>query len=148
MALQGWQRAYETGVDAMDQQHRQLFVLLERLHGTFQGAGEGAEEVEEVLAALLDYAKVHFRDEEDLMRRHFFPGLAEHIAQHGELVEQLVLKVGRFREGQLTPMQLAIFLRDWIVHHMIEEDHKYGDFIRARRGKGLAAPARPAKRSG
>jgi len=89
--------------------------------------------MEGILAELLGYARTHFHDEEDLMRRHFYPQLREHILLHGELAEQLVQHIDEFRYGTLPPLKLALFLRHWIVDHIQHADHAYGEFIMKRK---------------
>lgn len=134
MSTTGWRPEYSTGVAAMDQQHRQLFVMLENLHASMQSGRRSARKAtEDSLAGLLDYAQTHFHDEEELMRRFLYPGLPEHIRQHGELVDKLVAKVKRFEDHSLTTTRLALFIRDWIVQHLIEEDLKYGAYFKKRK---------------
>jgi len=139
MSTTGWTPEYATGIEAMDRQHMRLFELLEQLYRAIkEGRNEAEEQTAEVLGALLEYARIHFRNEEGLMRRNFYPALQEHIDLHGELVRSLAERVEQFKHGRVVPLKLAIFIRDWIIHHMLEEDHKYGEFIRARRRRGAS----------
>jgi hemerythrin-like metal-binding protein len=45
-------------------------------------AGRGKEVLRSVLAQLAEYTKVHFGHEEELLRMHGFPGLADHLKLH------------------------------------------------------------------
>ncbi|MFA7331872.1 MAG: bacteriohemerythrin [Candidatus Delongbacteria bacterium] len=134
----GWLPAYDTGVEAMDKQHHRLLEMLNELSAAIHsGKGNAEGAVWTTINQLFDYAKVHFHDEEEFMRRYFYPGLQEHIVQHGILVEKLVEQLEQFKHGKLPPVKLGMFLRDWIVKHMVEEDQKYGAFY-AKRKRSLS----------
>lgn len=131
-----WRPEYNTGISAMDSQHHKLVELLDLLHGKISHTpSDDQMDLDFVLNELLYYAKVHFHDEEELMRRYFYPGVNDHIIKHGELVSQLIENVTAYGHGSLSSVKLACFIKGWIINHIIEEDKKYGNYLFEKRGK-------------
>ncbi|MDP2362055.1 MAG: bacteriohemerythrin [bacterium] len=133
MAQAGWKAEYATGIQQIDEQHQRLFELLEQLYDAIhQGQGRAESQERSVLEALVLYARTHFRCEEDLMRRHFYPGVTAHVEEHGKLVISLAEQVDLYKRGRLAPLKLALFIRDWIVNHMLDDDQRAGAHLRSR----------------
>ena len=42
-----------------------------------------------ILSELVAHTKTHFKAEEDAMRRHGYPGLADHQRQHSDLIQKV-----------------------------------------------------------
>jgi len=63
-----WNENFETGVPAIDAQHRQLVELLNRLASQV-AAGASADELDKILDELTDYAVYHFETEEALSQQ-------------------------------------------------------------------------------
>lgn len=78
-----WKNEYEVGVAGIDEQHRRLFDMLDKLTQPDQDIRHT-----EMLIALGAYINEHFAYEEGLMRKHSYPRLADHVTQHQELVAQ------------------------------------------------------------
>jgi hemerythrin len=124
-----WNRACNVGVRAMDDQHaimmdtmNELRLLLER----------GAKQVQadELLNKLIEFTRVHFWTEEQLMEQHGFPGLAGHRAEHQRLMAQLQKSVHRLQRGEAGQMSdLLCFLHDWFIDHVEGLDQEYGPWL-------------------
>ncbi len=131
-----WRLEYNTGVSSMDLQHHKLVELLDLLHKKIgHTQNDYHTDLDYILNELLCYAKVHFHDEEELLKRFFYPGIQDHIAKHGELVAQLADNVEAYGNGNLSAVKLACFVKNWILNHIIEEDKKYGIFLLEKWGK-------------
>ena len=119
-----WKAEFDTGIDAVDEQHRQIVDLINRL-GTVVVDGRDLDSViDPVLGELTDYAFNHFSEEEDLMedrgvdRRH----IEHHQLEHSKFIEQ-VEKIWDSRSAQQNPVTvLTDFLSSWLASHILEED--------------------------
>jgi len=133
MALIEWSENYSVGVASLDEQHKRLVELINRLHQAMLD-GQGRSVVHEILDALIDYTKVHFSTEEKLMESHGYPDLEAQRAQHTDLVRQVAEFQEKEKSGRLTlSMELISFLRDgWLVKHIVASDKRYGPFFREK----------------
>ncbi len=124
-----WRDEYTLGVSAIDEQHRGLFRSADRLHQALL-VGEGKAGVEELLAALLEYVRVHFADEERLMRSVGYPGYAAHHAEHRQLDAGVAAFQARREAGDiLITIRLLTFLGQWLSGHVIGSDRAIADWM-------------------
>ena len=130
MTLALWSPAYETGHADVDEQHQQLFRMINELQEAIHH-GHGRDVMGPVLQRLSAYTLEHFTTEEGLMRTTCYPGYAAHKAKHDELARQVNELLVRFSEGYLTiPATLSRFLADWLRHHIKEEDLEFVAWLR------------------
>lgn len=131
MPFAEWMPRLEVQVEALDSQHRTLFDGINRLWDAYQT--EDGPELLAVFAFLSDYADRHFQDEEDLMGR---AGYAERET-HRMLHQDFRARIQAFGErlGQ-APHSVALdllgYLRDWLVHHIGQEDRRLGAFLHSK----------------
>lgn len=136
-----WDDRFVTGLAAVDQQHRHLVDMVNRLGDLrVQGAADQAE-LERMFGDLAQYALYHFAEEERLMAetgvdaRHAQP----HILHHQEFVQQVTL-MWRNRDGAAdSQSMLHDFLAAWLTVHILGEDQIMGRAIkRIREGADCA----------
>jgi hemerythrin len=134
MALIVWDPRLETGHGTIDEQHRSMAEILNRLHGAMK-QGKGRAEVGGILVFLKDYTINHFAMEEQLMDLHHFSGAAQHKQIHAELVGQVADLVDRFEQGSAAlTLPVMTFLEDWLVKHIQGEDFR---FVLELRGQNI-----------
>ena len=116
----------------MDDQHAVLMDTLNDLRLALV-RGLGREQVSEGLERLIEFTRMHFASEEQLLEQHGFPAIAEHRGAHQKLLGQLedaALRAQYHDEIHLT--SLLTFLRDWYTTHVEDYDQKYGAWLNAR----------------
>jgi len=79
-----WDKTLETGIQKVDEQHKELFRRIELLTDT-----KNAKRTYEMLEFLEEYVHVHFRDEEALQAQSGYPKAAQHSAYHAAFVETI-----------------------------------------------------------
>lgn len=128
------------GIPAMDSQHRELLRLVEQLESALH-EGLQQQAVCGLFEQLLRSTRVHFRDEEGLMRAAGFYGLKVHCQAHQDLLARAQILKDQFDAGDsmLTPSVIS-FLKRWLVEHMQGADREYARVLRAA-SKNSAAPA-------
>jgi hemerythrin-like metal-binding protein len=126
MAFVAWEQRFSVGNTQIDSQHRQLFDLVNELHNSLlRGAGPGI--LHSILEKLLAYTHLHFNTEERIMLSTGYPDFAEHKAEHDRLAAQVLEYVEGLKSGRLTlTTRVSYFLRDWLLHHILESDRDIG----------------------
>ncbi len=87
----------ETGITAIDDDHRQLVRHINEL-GQAMRRGEGRTRIGELLGFLREDADKHFAAEEKLMEDAGFPGVQEHRARHEQFRRDLKTYEDAFAE--------------------------------------------------
>lgn len=132
MTLLSWSHACTVGVRAMDDQHGILMDTMNELRlATVRGSGR--EQVSEVLDRLIEFTRMHFWSEEQLLEQHRFPGLAEHRVEHQRILAQILQSAHRVQHGEKMQMRpLLGFLRDSYAEHIEGMDREYGPWLNGR----------------
>ncbi len=132
MAFLIWDNQFSLNVKKIDEQHKHLFDLLNKLHDVVV---EGAEQslLAHILDELIEYTVYHFGTEEKLFAEHQYPEYTMHKREHDDLTRQVVKFQRTFREGSATiSFELLDFLRRWLTKHTLGTDRKYAAFMNAR----------------
>lgn len=126
MALVEWNEQLSVGVLEMDTQHKRLIEMINRLHGAM-AKGEGAAVLKTIVNELVTYTKVHFASEERLLASRQYPALAVHKQLHEHFTAKVVEMQEKIQAGKMvTSVGVGNFLQDWLVHHIQQEDKRYG----------------------
>jgi hemerythrin len=131
MELLNWSDQYSVGVKQMDDQHRTLVGILNKLYDAMMNHC-AIEVTEPLVIQLVQYTQTHFADEEALMAATDFPELKEHREQHRRLIERVQSEVSHAaRKDLFQPVQLLHFLKEWLTIHILQEDKLYGPWIQS-----------------
>ena len=124
-----WKDDFRTGIEEMDKHHKKFFDYLTQLEEA-AGGSKGKEVIERGLKLADDYIKYHFTEEEKLLKIIGFPGLAHQTKEHKFFVSQINELRDKYTKGDaFLPISTLAFLRDWFLHHILEEDKKYGEYL-------------------
>jgi hemerythrin-like metal-binding protein len=119
-----WEDRLLIGITSIDEQHKQLVLMLARLQNGVK-EGHADEAIAKTLRDLVDYTKKHFSDEEALMLKQKFPELEYHKKLHYDLTEELVGILQEMKKGRdISGEELINFLRHWLFDHILKEDKK------------------------
>jgi len=129
MALIDWSDELELGIASIDEQHKTLVKIVNDFH---QGLANGCarESIDNVLRQLFHYIHTHFTYEEKLLEKHAYPYTEQHRQKHNELIKQAETLRDKLTEGRIMiGMDILSFLKGWILHHILEEDKAYVNFL-------------------
>lgn len=116
---------YSVGVQEMDDEHKILIGIMNRLYNRNAG-GAPIEELNKIIDELVNFTKKHFTDEEDYMQKMNYPELRTHHALHLDLFRELQRHIDEFREGQMQIRRNFFdFLTAWLAAHIIGVDKRY-----------------------
>ena len=126
-----WDPDYSLGIDAMDEDHRKLVELINELTVGLTSE-RPARHPELTLEALARQAQNHFANEERLMRKHHYPEMLQHKAEHAKLMGQVQTLHAAVRAGRMAlSKELVTFLEHWVVSHMMGMDKSLAAFLAA-----------------
>lgn len=126
MAFFHWNTRLETGNSRVDEQHKRLFSLTNRISEAVGGQAP-LPEVSDLVAELVEYAQVHFSDEEKLMATSSLPFEAQgrHIAAHRNFIERVGVIAAKTDLSQTQATgEFLDFLVNWLVTHILKMDHQ------------------------
>lgn len=114
---------YLTGVDEVDDEHRELLGLGNRVYLLSRNDDVTADQVFAALEDLTEHARAHFATEERLMDDVGFPGAAQHRTIHGRMLDYLAEMADLVPASPLTvAIKLEKFFGSWFVWHMQRDD--------------------------
>lgn len=125
-----WDLQYAIGNPTIDGQHRELLERIQRLMAA-SSSGGGSKPFQEALQFLVKYVEEHFRDEEGIMGKANYPGLAVHLEQHAgfrKQVEEWTRDPGKL-ENPENQQAFVSFVLDWLIKHILIEDKKVGQHL-------------------
>jgi hemerythrin len=120
-----WQDDYEIGHATVDAQHKQLFDLANKI----VEAGN-SEALTHLFALFYKHVREHFEAEERLMKRYRYPGYAQHVATHNQMLDKLndISQTIYNKQWQLADIKL--FVSQWVLVHILEEDKLLGEYLK------------------
>jgi hemerythrin len=129
----GWRDSLAIGVEAIDNQHKELLLRFDRLLNACH-AGQGIEELKKLQEFLGEYVHTHFSDEEALQRQHRYPDYETHRTEHIYFIDQIKkLKSETQEEGVSTHhvIETNHMLLKWLLNHISKVDTKLGAFLKS-----------------
>ncbi|MBK1618279.1 hypothetical protein CKO42_07450 [Lamprobacter modestohalophilus] len=124
-----WDKTLSVDVPEIDQDHRRLLELFNRLGHAVED-GEPQAYVEATLDELISCTGWHFQHEERLMEKHGYPGLQEHRAEHQALITSGEALRQQLRQSGACPSPQEIaFLEHWLTGHIYGTDMAMGAYL-------------------
>ncbi|HVN95096.1 MAG TPA: bacteriohemerythrin [Syntrophorhabdaceae bacterium] len=135
MALLEWNEKLRVDIREIDEQHKRLVDLINRLHDAMK-TGQGKAVLGGTLTELFDYTDYHFGTEEKYFRQYQYPSLVVHKSAHDLFRSRVAeLKAKAVEIDSMVTIETMNFLKDWLYDHILGSDQKYAPFLKT---KGLA----------
>ena len=113
----------------VDEDHRRLVELYNLLNHAVAEV-DAPEYIWALTEELIACTVWHFRHEERLMLKYGYDGLAEHKAEHDELIASAKeLQQKLLEEGKAVSNTEVEFLERWLVGHIFGADMKMGAYL-------------------
>jgi len=128
-----WSDFLSVGVAEMDDEHRQFIARVNALNKAIIESEDKAT-VTRAMDLMLGEAEQHFAHEERLMAEWGFPEIDAHRARHAELTaqfERVTKEIAQLDISFVWALK-GLHLKQLLVEHLLKEDMKYRDFLRAR----------------
>lgn len=114
------------GVDEIDEQHRNLAYLVNRLNDALK-RDESLESIQQMLDELLVATRHHFETENRYMITYNYPEQREHELEHAQLLNE----AQRFKEQISQGRELLVLqsVKDWLLSHIAFSDKKLAAYL-------------------
>ena len=129
MSLSRWSPTLSVGIEAIDTDHQELIILLNRL-GVAVARGAGREVVVVKLNELIAHAERHFDREAEFMTRYDYPEAEHHRDIHRELMADIAELRQEFDRGAEIGPEFVLYVWNWLLNHIVEDDKRLGDYLR------------------
>ena len=120
-----WKDEYSVGIKSLDDDHRKLLDLINKLQtAVHYQTGDTFEK--EALDDVIAYTKYHFSREEQLMEEASYPDIIAHKETH----KLMIAKVDGFvkdyeKQGHEVLEDVANYLKNWLIEHINGTDQEY-----------------------
>lgn len=125
-------KALETGVSLIDDQHRKLLEVANIYFVSFEH-GHASRTAPETLAFLEQFILYHFNAEEAYMVESGYPKYREHQADHSYLATQVKFHGVNMKESDFsyeTATNFFNFFSGWITNHILKSDTHFAKYYR------------------
>ncbi|WDF93451.1 diguanylate cyclase domain-containing protein [Aeromonas dhakensis] len=128
-----WQSSHECGHPRIDAEHRQLFVLTNRLLEHMKDHQDHPALFLECMENLFDVARHHFTFEEQVLAELGYPEFTSHQQDHQLLLQKADQLMTAARAGTLGNDELLNFIiQELVVGHMSQADRRYFPLMKGR----------------
>lgn len=132
MAFINWNDSYLLGVLSIDNQHKKIADIINRLDDAMK-SGRGREILEQILFELVDFIDTHFKAEEEYMVRFGYNDYEDHRYEHESLTDEVKRFYDDFKIGMISlNTEIMNFLRNWLMDHIFVKDKKFAKFLQSQ----------------
>ena len=131
-----WKEEYEVGVAEIDEQHQKLIDIANRVYELMRNelALDKYDQIVEILQELKEYTVYHFHFEEGLMQKAKYKKRFSHKILHQNFLAQVeavdLSAVDEEQDAYLV--RIMDFIANWLIEHIVGEDKKVGQSVRAQ----------------
>jgi hemerythrin-like metal-binding protein len=130
-------RLSDVGVAQINVEHERLLNLvidadeiIAKMLGK-EGTPDEWESLADVMNDLMNYTKLHFANEEQMLRKSGYPKVAEHMAQHESLVGQLNIHQQKVMSADSSSIGIIRqWLLEWLFIHINNFDMDYKPYMK------------------
>jgi hemerythrin len=125
MPLVTWYKRYSVNNEELDNHHRKLFAILNKLYDSCLQS-ENVDCVVPIIEELIEYTDYHFSAEEKYMLEKGYNGIEEHRQDHKFFLDKLLqLRNCEPKDEYDYKREVFVLLGNWILNHVTIEDKKY-----------------------
>ncbi len=129
-----WKEELELGIESIDNQHKKLLEIGNRIYKLIEEHNEGDDNYDEivnVIGQLKDYTVYHFSNEENLFKEIGYEQADNHKRVHDEFIDYLKsISLDEVDQNQKQFLEdLLVKVVQWVFNHILREDYLYKDFM-------------------
>jgi hemerythrin len=130
-----WDDIYSVGFEPIDNQHKELVKMTNDLFESCKQGGAVADKAFlQTIKKAADYARNHFSEEDRYMLQADYPKLNEHRKLHDDFLTTVGTAIQEFNTEKTKPIDLARFLKKWLLTHIAEKDKQYVPYLEKLKG--------------
>lgn len=131
-----WKEEYSIGVPTIDQQHKHLFEIGNRIFDLLENYlyEDKYDKIVMILKELGEYTRYHFKAEEDYMLKIKYPKYFGQKVEHDDFIAKIEeVDLAEVDENQDKHIRdLLTFVFNWILEHILKKDMLIKEFEAAR----------------
>lgn len=134
MALIPWESGFELGISEIDEQHKKMLSIINKLYDMFEGIkNEEQVKIDKIIKEMVEYALYHFATEEKYFNLFDYDKKEEHIKIHDQYRIKIAEWQARYDETKDNKIffEISNFLHDWWQWHINNVDRSYIPFMKA-----------------
>ena len=121
-----WNRNFETGIEEIDEQHKVIVMLLNKLANHL--TQEEVLKVEDTFNELAKYADFHFKCEEKIWKKYIKNDILvkTHKSNHDSFLPKVLELKEKNKDKPFNEIieEILLFLVRWLAFHIIDEDKR------------------------
>jgi hemerythrin len=131
MPFIAWTSELSVGVKMLDNDHKRMAILINDLHEGLM-AGRDSKALERIFDELVDYTRLHFAHEEQLLAEAGYSGAPAHKKEHEQRVDQVLKLQARFLCAAESADYLEVLdqLKDWLFQHTQGPDKDFVEHLK------------------
>lgn len=126
-----WNSNFETGITEIDEQHKNMVKLLNKL--AYYSMESSLCDLEKIFNKLIKYAEYHFKFEENFLEQYIDSKdiIEIHIKGHSTFLPKILEIKEKYKDKKLNDAvdEILLFLIKWLAFHIIDEDKRLFFFI-------------------
>ena len=121
-----WKDDYAVGVELIDEQHKQLFVIGNKIYDLLENylLDDKYDKIVLIIEELKEYTKYHFQSEEQYMMQVKYSKLFSHKVEHDDFIAKIeetdFNAIDNNQEEFIRDLLLFVF--NWISEHILQND--------------------------
>jgi hemerythrin-like metal-binding protein len=124
-----WTDDLATGIELIDSQHKMLLAYINSLYRALLRKDE-VPVLLDIVNCLKSYTANHFSTEEKYFTHSAYP-VGKHIEIHHNFVNKVASVERDLQNGHNSVGdELLVFLKDWLINHILRTDHEYVPFVK------------------
>lgn len=132
MPIVTWCDDYNVNVEEIDIQHRKILELVNNLHSSVEACID-KNDLKDLLVELVEFTRMHFSTEEQLMEKYDHPEREEHLSEHRILLQHMTDLVAVVSRGKYPTFYSDYDVStDWAMVHISEFDKGLGAFLNSK----------------
>ncbi len=132
MPIVTWVDEYSVNVKEIDTQHKKILELVNNLHSSVENCLD-KQELASMLIELVEFTRMHFTTEEQLMKKYDYPELMKHKKEHDLLLQHMDNLVAAVSRGKYPTFYSDYDVSsDWALIHISESDKRLGAFLNSK----------------
>ena len=125
MALFTWHHKYSVNNDELDNHHKKLFAIFNKLYESCLDKDNNTN-IGPIVEELVSYVNYHFVAEEKYMKSIGYKDINKHISEHWFFKDR-ICKQQHVKDINdiVVSKELVLYLWNWLINHVMIEDKKY-----------------------
>ncbi len=136
MEVLAWDDSFKIEIPLIDERNQHFMKIaakLEELNAVKRKKEEDFDSIGEALADVMEFARMHFNEEEKILVSKQYPELNQHRQDHKRFIKKVMAFRRLFSEdpGKVSD-DLVEYVKEWLPLHIKEQDSRYAPFIRVQ----------------